>query len=426
MVACERSCGENDMGMSSVIFVSATFTQVLDKERLHEALGKLVDEEPILRCNVFGVKDSSPYFGCIDVDLDKVILYRPDITSCQELSDLLIPGEKYEYGDEHMPLWRAYVIGEDGKELAWVYDHCISDGTSGVLFHQKLLRIMNNGKVSNKKPDEAKIGPCLEDAIDIRPSWGFSLQFASSMLKKKLFGGPKTWTGPPPVIPMQSQSELFEFDSEFSAQLLAYCRRHQITLTSLLYGAFLQSLRHIIPDEDQQTYDDISFCCPVNARKYNTALSDELGNYVFQFSHKAPLKDNKTINEEAKEILPALKAALADPAEIKYVIGLLGYVNIRNYLNDEFKVQNRSGAMEISNLGSFDFSSNPDQINISKLMFTQGVNSLSCYTTLSLVGVKNGPICGSISVGRDDSNHSICKTLLNEVFQRLHNLLQSE
>lgn len=414
------------MGMSSVIFVCATYTQVLEKELLHEALGNLVDEEPILRCNVFGEKTTEPYFGCIDVDLDNVVLYRPDISSCQELSDLLIPAEKYGYGDEHMPLWRAYVIGEDRKELAWVYDHSISDGTSGVLFHQKLLHKMNKKQANNKNSDDSKIGPRLEDVIDIRPSWGFSFQFVSSMLKKKLFGGPKTWTGLPPVIPLQSQSELFEFESEYAGQLLTYCRRHKITLTGLLYGVFLQSLRHIIPEEDQKTYDDISFCCPVNARKYNPALCNELGNYVFQFSHKAPLKDNKTIEEEAKEVLPALKAALADPAEIKYAIGLLNYVDIRNYLNDEFKEQNRTGAMEISNLGSFDFPSNADQINISKLVFSQGVNSLSCYTTLSLVGVKNGPICGSLSVGRDDSNHSICKTLRKEMFQRLDNLLQSE
>lgn len=410
--------------MSSVIFVSATYTQVLDRGALLEALGNLVDEEPILRCNVFGEKTSNPYFGCIDVDLDRVVLYRPDISTSQELSDLLIPSEKYEYGDDSLPLWRAYVIGKDEKELVWVYDHSISDGTSGVLFHQKLLSKLNK-EPSKKTPEEAKIAPSLENVIDIRPSWGFSLQFVSSMLKKKLFGGSKTWTGRPPVIPMQSQSELFEFEPEYAAQLLTYCRRHKITLTALLYAVLLQSFRRIIPAEDQETYDDISFCCPVNARKYSPDLSTELGNYVFQFAHRTPVKSDKTINEDAKEILPLLKEALSDPAEIKYVIGLLNYVNIRDYLQDEFKEQNRSGSMEISNLGSFEFPSNTDQIGISKLEFSQGVNSLSCYTTLSLVGIKNGPICGSISVGRDDTNHSICKTLRKELFECLDNLLQS-
>lgn len=417
----------NEMGMASVIFVAATYTQVLNKELLYEALGKLVDEEPMLRCNVFGEETTSRFFGRVDVDLDKVVFYRPDISSCQELSDLLIPKERYKYGDEHMPLWKVYVIGKEGVELAWVYDHSISDGASGVFFHQKLLSKLNK-ETSEKKVNEIKMAPSVENAIDVRPSWGFSFQVFYSMLKKKLFGasGAKTWIGKPPAVPMESQTELFDFEPEYAAQLLDYCRKRNITLTALLYAALLQTLRSIIPEEDQMAYDDLGFSCPVNARRYIPRFSTELGNYVFQFTHKAPIKDNRTIEEEAKEILPVLKEATTDPTEIKYVVGLLNYINIPNRIQEGYKAQSRSGAMEISNLGSYDFSPKGGKIGLSKLVFSQGVNSLTYYTTVSLVGIKNGPISVSISVARDDENHSICKTLRRQLFKRLDMLLHSE
>lgn len=416
----------NEMGMASVVFVSATYTKVLGKELLYEALRKLVDEEPMLRCNVFGEETASRYFGRVDVDLNKVVFYRPDISTCQELSDLLIPTERYKYGDARIPLWRVYVIGKDRMELAWVYDHSISDGVSGVLFHQKLLSKLNK-EPSEKEPEEIEMAPSIENAIDVKPSWGFSFQVVYSLLKKKLFGGgPKTWIGKPPAVPMESQTEIFEFEPEYAAQLLDYCRKRKITLTALLYATLLTILRNIIPEEDQKAYDDIGISCPVNARRYIPGFSTELGNYVFQFTHKAPLKDTKTIEEEAKEFLPILKQATTDPTEIKYIIGMLNYIDIPSHIQEAYKAQSRSGAMEISNLGSYDFSPKGDKIGISKLVFSQGVNSLTYYTTVSLIGIKNGSVSVSISVAKDDANHSICKTLRKQLFDHLDNLLYSE
>lgn len=433
----ERACGlleryslyRNELNMSSVILVSAIYTESLDKSRLYNAMRELLVEEPMLCSRVSGLDEKEPFFVRMlpdEIDIERAVHYRDDIDNAQQLSDLLIPSDKFKLSDTN-PLWKLYILGKEGKELAWVYDHTIADGKSGVFFHKKLLQKLRNATCSDRNTHpRISLAKSLENIINVKPTWGYTFKFGYDLIRKKLIGDPyKSWTGVPPKLPMESRSVIFEFEPQFASKILTYCRNKGFSLTGLLHAILFQSAKSIITDKESQEYGNYVFTCPVDARRYKNSLKSEIGNYVFQYKWNTSLASTSSIESEAKACHDDLHRAVENRTDIGYIIGLLGYVNIKSFLQEEFESSDRTATAEISNLGSFDFeSSDSSELSISKLNFVQGVNPLGAYITLNLVGIKNGTISGSVSVASDDEQATKCRLLRDDLIKHLQRLVE--
>lgn len=415
--------------MSSVIMVSAVYTTKLEKGWLYGALASLAEKEALLCTNVFDADTKKPYHRILDqIDLDKIVFYRPEIETFQELNDVLIPKVKLEYQDESIPLWRAYIIGKEQRELVWVYDHSIADGSSGVLFHQQLLECLNRDDLNLGqtivKCKSSDIAPKMEDTMDIRPSWGYLFKYKYDGWKHMLSLDPKTWVGDPPAVPMSSQTKCFELTPAEARNLVQYCRKRKFTITSLLYAALIKKIAELWV-ENPESYSHLVFTCPVNARRYIKVqpMENRIGNYVFQYYEDFPLTDrDMSIDNLAARYNENLKKAIDDPTEIGQNVGMFNYKNIKQYLLDSCKTAHRGDTAEISNLGAFEFSSGKNT-TIEKLNFTQGVSSVGAYVTMNVIGVKNGTINGSISVACDDENFTRSTQLTNELLNSIRSLI---
>lgn len=418
----------NRLGMSSVIIVSATYTRPLSKDWLYSSLAELIKNEPMLCTNVFDSDSSAPVHRVIEkVDLDKVVLYRPEIESIQQLNDELVPAVKLPYEDESMPLWRAYVIGKEQTELVWVYDHSIADGSSGVLFHKKLLACLNQdcAKLESNlvRCSSSPIAPRLEDVLDITPPWSFDFWSAIDKMKKRLVGRTK-WAGSGPVVPMASQSLFFEIEPSLATELLEYCRNKQITVTALLYAALMKSIVTRF-EESFGSSNYLLFTCPVNARRYieDKSMDDTIGNYVFQYYQDFPLEDKDlSVDTHAETLNSKLKKAIKDSTDIRYSVGNFCRVDLKQSLQDSYNSGVRGDTAEISNLGAFEFEKG--KVGISGLNFTQGVSTPGAYVTMNVVSVKGGTINGSVSVARDDLSKSKCTAVNHEMLRILSSLVK--
>lgn len=422
--------------MSSVIMVSATYTTKIDKAWLYGALSELVSNETMLCTNVFEADSSAPYHRVLEqIDLDKIVFFRPDVKSFQEMNDILIPAVKLDYQDETMPLWRMYVIGKDAKELVWVYDHSIVDGSSGVLFHEKLLKCLNNkdnlnlSKTNNiAKCTNINIAPKFEDAIDIRPSWSFLARYKLNSWKSMLSLDNKAWVGTPVSVPMSSRTECFELEPDLSKKLIKYCRNGQFTLTALLYAVLNKTMAELWVDPSENKYNHFVFTCPVNARRYikSQPMHDRLGNYVFQYNEDFLLSDRDLpIETLATRFSKSLKEATDQdpPGDMRYNIGLFNYKDLKQYLLFEQEDKTRGDTGEISNLGAFEFEQG-EYVGIEKLNFTQGVSSVGAYVTMNVVGVKYGTINGSLSVACDDDKHTRSTQLRDRMIEVIRSLVE--
>ncbi|CAN6667780.1 hypothetical protein TRVA0_039S01398 [Trichomonascus vanleenenianus] len=427
----ERKCiYRNRLGMSSVIIVSATYSKSLTKEWVYSALNGLLKEEPLLCSNVFNSDSKEPVHRLLgEIDLSEIVLFEPEIKTIQELNDRLVPQVKLPYEDSSLPSWRVYIIGEDSKELVWVYDHSIADGSSGVLFHEKLLKFLNGSELyeSNKiiAVKQVEMPLAIEDEVDMRPSWGYLLQNKFAQLKKALFGEERTWTGKPPAIPMASRTLFFELDPETSTKLVTYCRERRFTVTAVVYAALMKSIAKLWVSDP--SVDHLVFTCPVNARRYirGNDLEKSIGNFVYQWDLDFPMHcKDESVDSIASAFSDSLRAAMSEdpPSEMRYNKGMLDAIDVKQYLQDSYNYGRRPETAEISNLGAFEFDKT-GKVTIDKLNFTQGVSTLGAYVTLNVVGVKHGTINGSFSVARDDAEFTNCIIIRDETIGLLKLLI---
>lgn len=318
------------------------------KARLYDALARVVLAQPHLHIGIIGEHSKSPAFvrlGRLDIRNHVQWVIIDDSSDFQQLYLETTQAQldsRYE-NLSTQPGWRVVVlqkIGAESIELLYVWNHPHHDGSSGKIFHQHLLRYLN--EITNQDKDSQIAFPevsnrwilDLPDPSDKLPpnpeiltSWSISPGFVLSELWKGL---KPEWVFPPgnmharwaPIqaSPYQTRFCNFKVDNHIVTKLVGACRLHQTTLTGLVQALCLVSLSTALQGASgfaSRTPYDLRQILPSNTEQYPWLQPKEsMCNYVSVVDHEF---DPRLVNT-IRSYMPAMSSDSKLPADIMDVV----------------------------------------------------------------------------------------------------------
>ncbi|KAH7116293.1 alcohol acetyltransferase-domain-containing protein [Dactylonectria macrodidyma] len=417
-------------------------------ERWKLAIAETILQHPLLQVGLVNDKSGTPAWVHLDhVDLSQHIEW-------QVINDLEPHNEIFQQTMRHQldtgfqdlatrPGWRLIVLRHgDLLDAMFVWNHCNSDGTGAKIFHQTLLKSLNNFKNNNR--------PCLNDCIvkttttmqNITPSQevlapyritpGFAVASLWKLLKPPFLDptsrsrADSDW-GSIRSNPRKTQLRSLSIDNSTLQNVLSTCRAHSTTLTGLLHGIALLSLAPQLPVEWSATLTGET---ALDIRRFITpgpsgcAWSDPtqlLGNFLSKMEHefknsllKKIAELRKTDSSDAlEEVLWSVSATVRQQIEGKLNMGLNNDVvgltwlipDWRMYMKHQMK-NPRASLWCVTNLGVIDGdsgtpspreSSSGDTWSIQRSTFAVSAHVLSALFNIAIVSAKGGDLCIEVS-----------------------------
>ncbi|KAI1373900.1 hypothetical protein F4677DRAFT_447872 [Hypoxylon crocopeplum] len=256
------------------------------KNKFEAAIMRTVLQHPVLQVGIVDAESKVPIWTRLDrLDLGNHIEWR-SIESSVDISSLLqeIVASQIDTTFpliDRQPGWRIVILRRettDELEVVFTWNHPHGDGTSGKIFHQDLLRSLN--EMGEYKPPRdgnmlmlPKSAPGLPVPDLIKPSMFFKDPTQA------------TWA-PIQASPFKTQVRSFTVDKEALDNILAKCRQHHTTITGLLHAlAALAFASHL---KDAPGFQSATL---IDARRFLPAgpgfqPDRTMANYVTQMYHK--------------------------------------------------------------------------------------------------------------------------------------------
>lgn len=295
------------------------------KAQFCDALARVVLAQPHLQTGITGENSKNPAFVLLEhIDLRNHVQWITvdDSSHFQQHYLDTMQGQLDSRYDNlsTQPGWRVVVLhdmGAEALEVFYVWNHPHHDGSSGKIFHQYLLRYLNEVTSQDKEPiveisehsdkwtlDLPDCSDTLPPNPEILTSWPVSPGFVLSELWKGL---KPEWIFPPgntharwaPIqaSPYQTRFRNFTVDSDLVTKLVGACRLQQTTLTGLVQALCLVSLSTALPDVSgfaSRTPYDLRNILPSNTKQYPWLQPKEsMCNYVSVLDHEF---DPKLVN----------------------------------------------------------------------------------------------------------------------------------
>ncbi|KAI1177042.1 hypothetical protein F4777DRAFT_543532 [Nemania sp. FL0916] len=256
---------------------------------VEEAIARVVLEHPALRLDVVNPDTKRPLWRAVDeVDLAHHVQWEDvdvggdddgmaayEETLHQRIEKLLDkPFTSLSLAGR--PQWEVLILSNRKTDNAFLdivfsYNHALGDGTSGKIFHQSLLRALNNTTPGalllepnpNPESDTETVPPPpsrnrilrippntthnLPPPIEKAGKFSISSKYAASMLWKELLRPPpflrrntaKAHWAPISTEPFKTRFRAFDIPAVALGRVLAACRAHGTTLTALLHALLL-------------------------------------------------------------------------------------------------------------------------------------------------------------------------------------------
>ncbi|KAI8628370.1 alcohol acetyltransferase-domain-containing protein [Xylariaceae sp. FL1651] len=247
--------------------------------QLEDAIGRVVIEHPALRVGI--VEEDSKRPAWVEVDLiDLTHHVEWQIVDAATDYDTLFRERIQKRLDEPYskipmrPRWRVLLLLKQGAtpfvDVVFDYSHGFADGTSGKIFHETLLRILNTStptpsetepvltnRVLRIPPTVRKLPPPLEKLCKFQLSPKYTLSIAWKELKPRGFiskSASRADWAPIRASPFKTQSRAFDVEPEVLQKVLAACRTHETTLTGLLHAVALASLASRLHPRDAAAF----------------------------------------------------------------------------------------------------------------------------------------------------------------------------
>lgn len=402
-----------EIGILPLVVISGTYAAPIERGVLYSALSRLMAREPMLAANVFNVETDPVVRLLEEIDLDRVVVFEPT-TLRDDVINRLVKDTDRMYEQPKTPLWRLHVV-EDGRELVWAFDHSLFDGNCGPAFHLGLATEMDPAKSTDNPivtlASSVTLPPALESLVDLRPpTWFLAKALFREFIASKLWTPKPAPRGLPGVsVPLVNETALGELSADELSAVLAKARGSGLTLVGVLHAAVISAALQQLPEYDPAR-EELSFECPVDARRYTKAgssgLAPFIGNYVVSYDYDASpaIAANPSVRTElgisesfAQQFSTGLKSAVAAGRDICYGVGSLSYINVRDFISGFPKLTQRRKTAEVSNLGSLSPPSEA-KIPLTRLTFAQAANSAGAPFVLNAVGLKQGPLVVSLSV----------------------------
>ncbi|KAI1076949.1 alcohol acetyltransferase-domain-containing protein [Whalleya microplaca] len=403
------------------------------KNRFEAAIIKTILQNPVLQVGIVDADSKAPTWTRLDrLDLGNHIEWR-SIESSVGIERLLQQTVASQIDTtfpqlDRQPGWRIVILRQgtiDDLEVIFTWNHPHADGTSGKIFHEALLRSLNDMGEDNPPLDGntlilPKSAPRLPVPIEKLSTLPMDAKYVMTtlweLLKPSLFSKSLTQASWAPIqaSPYKTQVRFFTVDREALDSILAKCRQHQTTLTGLLHAlaalAFASHLR-----------DTFSFQSgtPIDARRFLQAgpgfqPDRTMANYVTMMDH-----------EFAGTVVESLRSALSEAKTLERVWSIAADVRrqiekkLANGLkNDEiclgrfvkdWRAQMREKASKprqlswlVTNLGVLEGSPTPESVgekskseawSIRQSQLTLSAEVPGAAIVISAMTATNGPLC---------------------------------
>lgn len=401
---------------------------------------KLLDSHPSLCCYFSGENTTKPQFRCLNSIKVKDVLQIITIEEEEEhesLAGILQRLHDQQWSTDQKPLWKMVVLREGEAEgtgatsnsqklllhVAFVYHHVIGDGLSGTAFHRSFLRAL--GDIEHANPDLHDIPQTIaipssitliepiEKLCNLSLSWPFLLkQVLTEYAPHWLVGAPaRIWAGSPTQTldecPYRSRNRIVTIGADEVTALLAECRKHDVSLTSLITATLVFTLANALPEASGFVGNT-----PYTLRRVTGTSMDEKVNQSSAILTEYPaellnrLRREKASSSTGKENVENLwEAASYHYSQLQdelmkcphdNLIGLLPYVTDHiEYYRKKFN-KPREISWEVSNLGVFNIDDQetllPQDWRLQSMTFTQGAQPLGSAFSVNCITVKGGPL----------------------------------
>ena len=316
------------------------------KGKFYDAIARVVLVQPHLQVGLIGENSKNPAFVRLNnLDIRNHVDWKSiDDPSHFETLYLELMQLQLDSRYDHLstrPGWRVIIlhkIGAEFMQVLYVWNHPHHDGMSGKIFHQNLLRKLNENFGQNKElmfevsedsdnwilhlPDSSsKLPPNPE----ILTPWPMTPAFLIKTLWKELKqssifppGKMHAHWAPIKSSPFTTRFRSFMVDNDTLTKVVCACRPHQTTLTGLVQALVLVSMTCALEDMEgfaSRTPYDLRQILPSNTMQYPWLKPREsMCNYVSVVDHvfNAELVTTIRSRMKAESIDSSLPADLMD------------------------------------------------------------------------------------------------------------------
>ncbi|KAH9983783.1 alcohol acetyltransferase [Xylariaceae sp. FL0662B] len=277
------------------------------------AIASMVLKHPVLQVGIVEADSKAPRWVQLDsLRLSHHIEWRfLDSSVDFEESSRLVTCSQLDttYPDLHIrPGWRIAILHQRETELLEVlftWNHPHADGMSGKIFHEDLLRRLNNtggdeiepqldGDVLKLPQSPPSLPPPIEQATKLPITLGFAIKTLWQEFRPPMFcrGAAQATWAPIHISPYKTRLRVFTVENDVLVKILSACRQHKTTLTGLMHGLMLVSLASRLEEKIASAFQSIT---AVNLRPYVPSsppgypwLEPErtMGNYVTITPHE--------------------------------------------------------------------------------------------------------------------------------------------
>ncbi|KAI0441592.1 hypothetical protein F4803DRAFT_522722 [Xylaria telfairii] len=252
---------------------------------VEDAIAHVVLEHPALRLNVVNADTKRPGWVAVDrLDFAHHVTWEDvDGKTVANYDEMLQDRIEKRFGEMYTslsgrPHWRVLILSVSGErpylDIVFDYSHAFSDGTGGKIFHETLLRALNNNQDQNTSTETGKQqNPVLTNRIlQVPPSaralpppiekiakFRVSAKFAICTAWKELRPAGLVSSSPTPTYahwapiratPYATRFRTFDVEASGLKNILTSCRTHKTTVTGLLHALVLASTASRIPAQD--------------------------------------------------------------------------------------------------------------------------------------------------------------------------------
>ncbi|GKT40366.1 putative alcohol acetyltransferase FCK4 [Colletotrichum spaethianum] len=409
-------------------------------------------EQPFMRVGIADEDKQAPcYVHVPRIDLSEQVQWfgpsHPDAVDAALCKYLSFQHDQLWLHLDQRPPWKIAVIpietiqGSPTEiEVVYSFHHAVGDGTSGSIFHKRLLDALSNPVViSGLEADqlnfpEPPVLPRPQDQlIHGRISWSYFLwelwgAFGPSWLKTKPEVTPWKARTIDLSMPYQTSVRILRVPAVTATELLAASRAHSMTLTPLFHALVAASLSRHLPASEAPAFESSS---AISLRRFvpaATGLDVDNQMSVLVTSTDHPISEALTANirgsrgpnfEKAVwDVAASVKRDLQDrlatlphddiTAMLKYVSNFHEFFTTKNGCE-------RGNSWEVSNLGAISGGTIEGNWKLTRAVFSQSAMPVGAGFGVNVAGIAGGEVTVTLTWDESVIDSALMETLATDL-----------
>ncbi|KAK1984582.1 alcohol acetyltransferase [Colletotrichum cereale] len=422
------------------------------KTELHRAVAQVIMEQPFMRVGIVDEdKQASYYVHVPRIDLAAQIQWygpsHPDAADAALCKHLSFQHDQVWPHVDQRPPWKVAIIPIETVqdppaeiEVVYSFHHAIGDGTSGSIFHQRLLNALGNpvavaGLDANQLnlPEPPVLPRPQDQLIDGRISWSYFLwelwgAFGPSWLKTKPEVIP--WKARPIdfSMPYQTSLRILRIPAATTTGLLAASRAHSMTLTPLWHALVAASLSRHLPASEAPAFNPSS---AISLRRFVPAaagldVDNQFSVLVTSTDHSISKAlttnvrkpSDQTLEEAIWDVAASVKNELRDRLATlprDDITAMLKYVgDFRDFFTKK-NGSERGNSWEVSNLGAISGGTIAGGWKMTRAVFSQSAMAAGPGFAVNVAGIAAGEVTVTLTWNESFVDTALMESLATDL-----------